>query len=174
MTIISTGVTLLRKFIAVRILALLILVMLSPKIVPASDEYHSIEPGWRVGPIVITMTRADIERVFGRGAYYVIPDVDKSLKLTLLQYKNLGLDFIFKNDQLEEIHINHPNYKLKEVVKVGCNVAAVEEVLGKGYIRENYQHSYEPHLPDYKMIYAGIIFYVKKDRVVKISVVRQK
>ena len=158
----------------VPILLFTIIFLLLSGIPAFANEYFSIEPGWRVGPIIITMTKVDIERVYGTGEIFIIPDVDKNVKLTMLQYKNLGLNFIFKFEQLEEIEINKPNFQLKEVVKVGCKVSQVEEVLGKNCIVETYQHAEEPNLPDYRMIYSGIIFYVKKDRVAKIAIVRKK
>jgi hypothetical protein len=137
-----------------------------------ASESTEIEPGWRVGPVIISMTKADIERVYGTGEVFIIPDVEKKATYMLLQYKNLGLNFMFKDDQIKEMEVNYPNYQVKEVVKVGCTVSQVEETLGKNYIRENYEHSYQTDLPDYKMIYRGITFFVKQDRVVKISVVR--
>jgi len=139
-----------------------------------SNELYKIEPGWRVGPVIMTMTESDVERIYGNGKLYVIPDIDKDINLKLLQYPSIGLSFIFKNGQMEEIEISYPNFKVKDVVSVGSSVSVVEEVMGKNYIRENYQHSYEAKLPDYKMIYSGIIFYVKKNRVVRITVKRVK
>ena len=139
-----------------------------------ANEYFNVEPGWRVGPIIITMTKEDIEHVYGTGEYFVIPDTDKSVSRTMLQYKNIGLNFIFNRNVMEEIEINMPNFKVKDIVGVGSKVAQVEEVLGKNYIIENYQHAYEANLPDYRMIYPGIIFYVKSDRIAKMTVTRQK
>lgn len=139
-----------------------------------SNELYKIEPGWRVGPVIITMTQRDVEKIYGKGKIYVIPDIDKNINLKLLQYPSMGLNYIFKNGQMEEIEINYPNFKVNNVVCVGSDVNTVEEVIGNNYIRENYQHSYEAKLPDYKMIYSGIIFYVKNKRVVKITVKRVK
>ncbi|MCE1246420.1 MAG: hypothetical protein LWY06_07240 [Firmicutes bacterium] len=138
-----------------------------------ADESTEIEPGWRVGPIIISMTKADIERVYGTGEVFIIPDEEKKANYMLLQYKNLGLNFIFKNDQISQMEVNYPNYQVKEVIKVGSTVSQVEETMGKNYIRENYVHSYQTNLPDYKMIYRGILFFIKQDRVVKITVVKE-
>lgn len=158
------------------VLALLIqfVVLLGLGCLVYSEEANEIEPGWRVGPIIITMTQRDIERIYGNGELYIIPDVDKTVSYKTLQYKNIGLNFIFRNEQLEQIEINYPNFAIKGIVKVGSSVSRVEEVLGKNYIRENYEHFTQSDLPDYKMIYAGITFYVKADRIVKIMVTRQK
>lgn len=139
-----------------------------------ANEYFNVEPGWRVGPIIITMTKEDIEHVYGTGEFFVIPDTDKTVSRTMLQYKNIGLNFIFNRDVMEEIEINMPNFRVKDIVGVGSKILQVEEVLGKNYIIENYQHAYEANLPDCRWIYPGIIFYVKSDRVVKMTVTRQK
>ena len=155
-------------------LLLLIVFFNAAGAVSTASESTEIEPGWRVGPIIISMTKFDIERVYGTGEVYMIPDVEKKANYMLLQYKNMGLNYMFKNDQIIEMEVNYPNYQVKDVVKVGSTVSQVEETMGKNYIRENYVHSYQTNLPDFKMIYRGIVFYIKQDRVVKISVVREQ
>lgn len=133
----------------------------------------TIEPGWRVGPVVMSMTRRDVEKIYGEAEIYVIPDTDRNIELTMMQYKNLGLNIIFNGGNIEEMEVNYPNYKLKNQIRVGSSAQVVETAMGSAFIREDYQHAEEVTLPDYKMIYAGIIFYIKKDRVVKITVKRR-
>ncbi len=156
------------------VILLMLLLFIINSGIAIANEYFNVEPGWRVGPIIITMTKEDIEHVYGTGEYFVIPDTDKTVSRTMLQYKNIGLNFIFNRDVIEEIEINMHNFKVKDIVGVGSKTTQVEEVLGKNYIIENYQHSYEANLPDSRWIYPGIIFYVKSDRVVKMTVTKQK
>lgn len=154
------------------ICAAALIIVMSGSLSAQQNELYTIEPGWRVGPIIMTMTQDDIERVYGKGEVFSIPDKDRTVRQRLVQYKNLGLNFIFRNQTLQEIEINYPNFSLKNLVRVGSSVSQAEQVLGKNYIRENYQHAYEVHLPDYRMIYGGIILYVKNERIVKISVTK--
>ncbi|MFP4498965.1 MAG: hypothetical protein ACLFQV_12210, partial [Vulcanimicrobiota bacterium] len=80
------------------------------------------------------------------------------------------LNIIFKNFKMNTIEINQPNYILKDVVRVGCDVSKVKDVLGNNYIHEEFLCPDSPGIPDYKMIYRGIVFEVEHDRVIKITV----
>lgn len=133
-----------------------------------------IKPGWQVGPIVMCMTRQDVQRIYGEGKFFEVPDPQAKQEMYMLQYKQLGLEILFKNEQIERIVVNYPNFELAAGVKVGSSKFQVIQALGKSYIRENYKHSYQVDIPDYKMIYRGITFDVKNERVVKITVTREE
>jgi hypothetical protein len=150
-----------------------ILLFSSPASLALADEYNSIEPGWRVGPIIMNMTREQIESVYGQGEYFIVPDPDRSVKMSMLQYKQMGLVILFKNNRINLMEVTYPMYSVKDTIKVGSSKEKVEEVMGRNYVQQNYQHSFEPDIPDYKMIYKGITYHIKGERVIKITVTRQ-
>jgi hypothetical protein len=138
------------------------------------QNLFEIEPGYKVGAILMTMRINDIQALYGDGAVYVVPDPDKSFKFQLLQYGSLGLDILFKNDRIDEIYVSQANYYLKGGLKVGSVTALVEETLGKSYLIEDSRNPERPDVPDYKMIYSGIIFHIKNGKVLKIIVKRMR
>lgn len=137
------------------------------------SKMYEIEPGWRVGLITFNMTMPDVKRVYGDGKTYEVSDPDRSHFMKMLHYKQLGLDVLFRNGQVHEIHVNYPLFSIKKVVKVGTSTERVKEVMGGGFIRKNYRHSHQTDLPEYRMIYSGVAFDVKGERVVKIIVKRK-
>lgn len=137
-----------------------------------ADQLNLIEPGWRVGPVVFSMTKADVETIYGKGAEYCIPASGDNPELCLLQYKQLGLDYVFNKNRIESVDILYPMYAVNDLARIASSVALVKSVMGDNFLRENYKHFNEVDIPDYKMIYKGIIFHIKQDRVVKITVKR--
>jgi hypothetical protein len=59
-------------------------------------------------------------------------------------------------------------------VKVGSGIDRVKEVMGDNFMQKNFQHSFQTNLPDSSMIYDGITFFMKNDRVVRIAVRRKR
>ncbi len=145
-----------------------------PALAQDREELYGIEPGWRAGPIVFAMTMEQVQGIYGDGKIYINPGGDSGVVSRVLQYEELGLEIYFKGQSMEEIHISYPYYTVKGFVKVGSGVDRVREIMGLSYIQENYQHSYQTDLPDMRMIYRGIIFEVKNNRVVRIILRRSR
>lgn len=133
------------------------------------EKIFEMEPGWRCGLIIFTMSLQEVQQIYGEGEVFIVPDPHGGPKMTMLSYKNMGVDILFKGNRIEEINVSYPIFSVKNMLKVGSGVDRVKEVMGDNFLVENYQHNFQPDLPEYKMIYRGITFHVKNERVVKIT-----